>query len=257
MSNPFFSPLKDEDSPFPHYAQVGDGVALSAEIGLLPSLPRRKWLKLLNSTRPLAMPALPESAVVYTARTESRFGYEERTSVLTGYFDTPAGEAQFTEYLATLHDAAQSLSPAARERCRENLEAWDIALLVADDDAEDGAREIPLMALSFDELQRVLDYLDAPVTDAPVTWSLPAAAADAAGVDAAPSAVFGEKTVATGNVVVIHYIDFDEYEGQAVSPDGEPRLHQVEVNRDWLREVLGTTIRRTRERIRRLTQSLG
>lgn len=256
MSNPFFAPLKDEDSPFPHYAQVGDGVALSAEIGLLPSLPRRKWLKLLNSTRPLPMPALPESAVVYTARTESRFGYEERTSVLTGYFDTPAGEAQFTEYLATLHDAAQSLSPAARERCRENLEAWDIALLVADDAAEDGAREIPLMALSFDELQRVLDYLEAPATDTPVTWSLPAAAADAAGVDAAPSAVFGEKTVATGNVVVIHYIDFDEYEGQAGSPDGEPTLREVKVDRGWLREVLGTTIRRTRERIRRLTQSL-
>jgi hypothetical protein len=256
MSNPFFSPLKDEDSPFPHYAQVGDGVALSAEIGLLPSLPRRKWLKLLNSTLPVAMPALPESAVVYTARTESRFGYEERTSVLTGYFDTPEGEAQFTAYLAALHDAAQSLSPAARERCRENLEAWDIALLVADDEAEDGAREIPLMALSFDELERVLDYLDAPVTDTPVVWSLPAAPADAAGVDAAPSAVFGEKTVATGNVVVIHYIDFDEDEGQAVSPDGEPTLHQVEVDRGWLREVLGATIRRTRERIRRLTQSL-
>lgn len=255
MSNPFFSPLKDEDSPYPHYAQLGDGMALSAEIGLLPSLPRRKWLRLLNSTRPLSMPDLPESAVVYTARTESRYGYEERMSVLTGWFDTPEGEAQFVEYLNTLHDAAQSLSPAVRERCREHLEAWDIALLVADPSAEDGAREIPLMALSFDELERVLGYLDAPVTDAPVFWSLPAVAADEAGVDAVPSAVFGERTVAKGNQVVVDYIDFDEDHG--VTSDGEPRLRQVVVDREWLREVLGTTIRRTRERIERLTRSLG
>lgn len=243
--------LAADHQHFPPYSCVHGDMAVSAEIGLLPSLPCKKFLGLINGKMPVNMPLIADEAITYTSKYPHKYGQEEWMGVYGGYFDEFGPSRHFENYLTALRAASRSLPPEVREHCIANLESWEITLHVADATAEDGVRDASLNAYTLAQLDAVATLLHTSPPGGSLLWTLP----PEPGLDEAPDAMMGEKTIVEGSSIIIDFLDYHDDEDH-LTPDGHLPTHSVTVDRAWFVQAMGDAVDRTRDRISRMQRAL-
>lgn len=215
---------------FPPKYMIGrENFAISARLCLNKRLPVKKFFGFVSGNASLHFAEIPEDAYAYELPQSATYAY-------VGFIDSQEGSKLFTDYLVALSGFVKKYKLVANAELLRLVLKWDLDIWVEDRSATEGYREITCFDGRY-SLMTSLENTIAILRRTPHSKALIVLCDERENGEGIRNSEndnqymsCGEYTAIDGDVVKIHFCDFndDDFEG----------VHQVELNKRALADAL-------------------